>query len=203
MIEHPNIPLPTLKRYSIYLTALIGCKNNWISTSVLGEQTGLKPITIRKDIAYLGVKGQPQKGYPKKALVSGLSHVLGGKSCQDIILVGSWGLAAIYKKMPQLLVGDFKLRVCFDYIEEEDKSTPIPIYPIDRLEDLIPRLGVSMALLSVEPANAHLISEKLFEYGIKGILNMTTVDLPISNNNKVVNFDPMQGLSELLGLIQS
>lgn len=203
MIEQQNIPLPTLKRYSVYLSALSSCKTNWISTSVIGDKTGLKPITIRKDLGYLGVKGQPQKGYPKKTLIKGLREVLGGKSCRDIILVGSWGLASIYKEMPQLLVGDFKLRVCFDYVDEEDKSTPIPIYPLDRLEDLIPRLGVSMALLSVEPDKAIIVSEKLFSHGIKGILNMTTVDLPTYDDNRVVDFNPMQGLSELLGLIQS
>lgn len=204
MIQHPNIPLPTLKRYSIYLNCLQNdYVGDWVSTSVLGERTGNKPITVRKDLSYLCVKGQPQKGYPKKSIISGLKFILGGESCHDLILIGSWGFAAVYKKNPKLLIGNYKLRVCFDYIDEEDKTGPIPIYPMDRLKDLIPRLGVSMALLSVEPDRVIEVSEELFLYGIKGILNLTPQDIPTDKNNKVVNFNPLHGLSDLLGLIHS
>lgn len=203
-MEQVHIPLPTLKRYSIYLNTLLkSCSGLWVSTSLLGSKTGIKPITVRKDLSYLAVKGVPQKGYPKDSIISGLKYYLGGECCHDLILIGSWGFAELYKKRPKLLIGDYRLRVCFDYIKKEDKTSPVPIYPMDRLEDLIPRLGVSIALLSVEPEKALEVSRKIFNYGIKGILNMTPEFIPSLGENKVVNFDPLHGITELLGLIQS
>lgn len=199
-----NIPLPTLKRYSYYLNILLKDINEeWVSTSDLSKETGTKPITIRKDLGYLGVKGIPQKGYPRKNLVEKLKYTLGGDSYSDLILIGSWGFGAVYKKQPELLAGDFRVRVLFDFIEEEDKTGGIPIYPIDRLKELIPRLGVKVAILSVEPDKVKDLAKQLYLWGIKGILNLSTVDIDTEDGQFSVKYNPLAPLSELLGIMKS
>lgn len=199
-----NIPLPTLKRYSYYINILLKVESDeWVSTSYLSRETGVKPITIRKDLGYLGVKGIPQKGFPLKVLVEELKSVLGGDSFNDLVLIGSWGFGGVYKEHPELLLGDFTLRVLFDFVDREDKSGPIPVYPINRLEDLIPRLGVSMVILSVEPKHVDKISRELFKLGIRGILNLTNVDIETEGSCHSVRFNPIAPISELLGVMKS
>lgn len=204
MIKKLNIPLPTLKRYSLYLHSLLKEDGGeWISTSYLSSKTGVKAITIRKDIGYLEIKGAPQKGFPRKNIIKRLKDILGGDSQRDLILVGSWGFAEVFRKTPKLIVGDYNLRVCFDFIEKEDKSLTVPIYPMERMKDLIPRLGVSIALLSVEPEDASEICDRLFRYGIEGILNLTMVNIRSEFQNNIVDYNPQNGLSELMGIIKS
>ncbi len=198
-----QIPLPTLKRYSLYLSKLLKIgREEWVSTSSLSSATGVKPITIRKDINYLGVKGSPQKGFPKDRLLEKLKDALGGDSCRDLILVGSWGFGEVYKKNPELVIGGFTLRVCFDNVNDSEQGGTIPIYPIDRLEELIPRLGVSIALLSVEPEQAESMAEKLFSWGITGILNLTPGEISPREGKNIVSFNPLAPLSELLGVMK-
>lgn len=203
MIEKPTTPLATLKRFSLYYNLLQGGKGvEWVSTSMLSLKTGIKPITIRKDIGYLSIKGVPQKGYPKKQLLSSLKSILGGDSYGDIILIGTWGLGRIFLDTPELIPKEFNILVCFDFIED-DEDRSIPVYSIDRLKDLIPRLGVSMAILSVEPHRAQETCDKLFSYGIEGVLNMTNSKLDVKDGHKIVNYNLTKGLSELLGVIKS
>lgn len=203
MINHYKIPLPTLKRYYLYYNILKHNDNvEWVSTSVLSVKTSVKPITIRKDIAHLGIKGSPQKGYPKKELTTILKNILGGDSYGDLILVGTWGIGSVIRDTPGLISKDFNVRVCFDFVEERIHNT-IQIYPMSRLEDLIPRLGISMAILSVEQDMAQEVCDKLFDYGIKGILNVTHVHLKSKESNNIVNYDLMSGLSEVLWSIKS
>lgn len=196
-----TIPLPTLKRYSFYLTHLAKHEyGEWVSTSFLSDATGIKPITIRKDLSYLGIKGIPQKGFPWNTLVEKLKGILGGDSFNDLILVGSWGLGSAYIKTPELIPENYKLRVCFDN-NPGFHDGQIPVYPMERLKDLIERLGVSIALLSVDPKDLQKTAEELYEKGIKAILNLTNRSVKKIEGCIVVDFNPLTPISEVIGML--
>ena len=61
------LPLPTIRRYPIFLRAigeLMDAGESYISSSVLAERLGLDPVLTRKDLAMAGVPGRPRRGYP-------------------------------------------------------------------------------------------------------------------------------------------
>ncbi len=205
MSNNKSIPLPSLKRFSIYISVL--CQNQeikWVSTTLLSRDTGVKPITIRKDIAYLGIKGQPQKGYLRTELLDCLKDRLGGDNYKDVVLIGSWGLAHSYINYPELLPGDYKIRACFDYIEKEDRQRDIPIFPISRAAELIDRLGISIVMLSVEHSRLKEVLKLINSWNIKGVLNLSNVKIDNSTNNfELVEFNPIGSISELVAKIRS
>lgn len=203
MLKHMKIPLPSLKRYSSYLAAAEREPDNcWISTSFLSNETGMKAITIRKDIAYLDIKGVPKKGYPKNELIEKIKYTLGGENFRDLVIVGSYGLGEGFIKYPGLISSGYKLRVAFDFIQEEVLEGEIPTYPIERCSDLIPRLGASVAILSVEDSRVDGVVLELEKLGIKGIVNLTNKKIGDSTNISVVDFNLLNSLSELSGLIK-
>lgn len=203
MLKHMKIPLPSLKRYSSYLTvAEKQAENCWISTSLLSDETGIKAITIRKDIAYLEIKGVPKKGYPKSELVTRIKSTLGGDCFRDLVLVGSYGLGEGFIKYPGLVSSGYNLRVAFDFIKEECLDGALPVYPMERCSDLIPRLGASVALLSVEENRVEHVALELEKLGIKGIVNLTNKKICSSVKVSIVDFNLLNSLSELSGVIK-
>lgn len=195
-----NVPLPTLKRFSIYISIIEGNKGEeWISTSLLSSNSKSPAITIRKDIGFLGIKGIPKKGYKRDELLKALVSALGGDSLKDLIIIGSYGLGGFYIDNPTFVPTGYKIRAAFDFIKDENLSGLIPIYPFERLRDLIPRLGVSIALVSFKNIPSDLVNLK--KWGVKGVVNLGSIDLDL--NIPEVSFDPLGGLSELTGIISS
>ncbi len=204
MAEPIHIPLPSLKRFSIYLLVLEKFENmKWISTTFLSHNTGIKPITIRKDISYLLVKGQPKRGFLHYDLHTKLKIILGGDNYKDLVIIGSWGLGEAYLKYPELLGSDYKLRACFDFVEHEDNSSLVPVFPICRAEELIKRLGVTIVLFSINPSDYKLIDAEISKWDIKGILNLTPIKLKSVNPEiKSIDFNPLLNIPELVAKIR-
>lgn len=202
-----RIPLPSLKRFSIYRSILEKYRDvEWISTTLLSSYSGIKSITIRKDIAYLDIKGIPQKGYLNIDLCKKIKESLGGDNYRDLVIIGSWGLGESYLKYPELLPKEYNIRACFDYVDSEDKTGAIPTFPMNRAEELIKRLGVSIVLLSVEPNKIESVLSIINTWDIKGILTLTPIKLDkkkLNLNKVILKFDPLVNISELVANISS
>lgn len=195
-----RVPLPTLKRFSTYISIIEEVlTEEWISTSYLSSRSKTPAITIRKDIGYLGLKGIPKKGYKCDDLYNALVDALGGESTKDLIIIGTYGLGGFYLKNPDIFHGGYKIRAAFDFIDHEDLSGSIPIYPFERLKDLVNRLGVSIALVSFKETPVALLS--LRDWGIKGVMNLNDTELNIGIPE--VNLSPSSKISELAGIISS
>ena len=93
MKEDKNLilPLPTIRRYPIYLRAIhamIAGGELHISSAVLADKLSLDPVLTRKDLAMAGVPGRPRRGYPAKELADALNRALGWDNATDALLVG-------------------------------------------------------------------------------------------------------------------
>lgn len=73
----------------------------------------------------------------------------------------------------------------------------IPIYHIDRLNDLINLLDVSIAILTVPSQVAQKMSDILVRAGIKGIWNFAPTHLRVSGDVVVENVDLAASLAVL------
>ena len=57
--------------------------------------------------------------------------------------------------------------------------------------------GIEYAILTVKDKDANLMAQRLVNYGIKGIVNMTNVILAVPKNIKVINLSVVNSLMEL------
>ena len=87
-----NIPVPAVRRLSLYLRQL---DNLWrddqrtISSRQLGDALKLTDAQVRKDLAYFGQFGQPGIGYNVEELIARIRGILGTDRMWNVLLVGA------------------------------------------------------------------------------------------------------------------
>lgn len=204
--SYVSIPLPSLKRFPIYLGLLKECEEKgeeWISASFLAGKLGLKSIQVRKDLSCTGVVGKPKKGFLLKELMDAISFYLGEGNQSDILLVGVGNLGKALLSDRRLTRHGFKIVAAFDVDPDLIGSNVAEhkILSMDKMGDLIKRMGIKLAILTVPEKEAQPIADQLVQAGIKGIWNFSSLFLDLPSNVSVINEDLGSRLALLAGQV--
>ena len=197
-----SIPLPTIRRYPIYLRAIhtmIAGGELHISSAVLADKLSLDPVLTRKDLAMAGVPGKPRRGYPAKELADAISRALGWDSATDAVLVGVGSLGKALLGYSGFEEQNLSIAVAFDSSPEliGQKFHGVKIRTLEDLPRLIGRLKIKLAILTVPNTAAQSCADALVAAGITGILNFTSIQLSVPRNVTVQNVDIAQSLAVL------
>jgi len=170
-----------------------------VSSRDLANALGLNEVQVRKDLAAVSSKaGRPRRGFERKPLIRDIREALGfGRMDEAVIVgVGHLGTALInYKGFRELglrIVAGFDLQV-----EDEIWVNETPVFSSDRLKNLIPRLNVKMAILTVNSENAQAVCDELVAAGIRAIWNFSQVMLNVPDNVIVRNENMAASLAVL------
>src|SRR6476659_9819535 len=169
-----EIPRKTVYRLSAYLRCLARVKQNGIrtvSSEALAKAAGVKSTQLRKDLTYFGQFGTRGLGYDVEQLCGMISDLLGTNSLQPVILVGvgNLGLALLsYRGFEQ---EGFEIIAGFDcdLQRKRNKQLRQPIYPMEKLPEVIAQRGVRMAILAVPPTSAQEVANQLVECRSTGL----------------------------------
>jgi len=189
------INLPTIKRFPRYLNVLRHKKEKYTSTSVLISELQLEPVTVRKDLAMLGLPGKPRVGYVRENLIEAIETYLGWHNNGEVFLVGAGALGSALLKYSGFKENGLTILAGFD-INENVIGTKIGkkhIFNISKLPDLVKRMNISIAILCVSCENAQEVAEFLVKSGMTGIWNFTNVKLKLPDNVIVQNEDFASG----------
>jgi len=174
--------LPTIKRLPTYLHILKRFEkdgNEYVSTTALINELDFKPILVRKDLVLLGLPGKPRLGYKLKDLISAIEVYLGWNKTDEAFLIGAGSLG-------QALMGhkpfeENGLRIIAGFDADPAKAGHTihgkKIFPMDKLPELIKRMGVKVAIITVPWQEAQSVADILVEAGIWGIWNFSMVKL--------------------------
>jgi len=203
----PEIPRKTIYRLSIYLRCLQRLKSNGlrtVSSDALARAAGVKPTQLRKDLTYFGQFGTRGLGYDVEQLAIMISDLLGTTSLQPVILigVGNLGLALLtYRGFEQ---EGFEIIAAFDVNidRRRTKQNKQPIYPMEKLEEIVQARGVRMAVLTVPATSAQEVTNRLVQCGIAGILNFAPIVLQVPEDVTVNNVNLAIELENLSYFIQ-
>ena len=204
--SYVNIPLPTLKRFPVYLGLLKECEQRgeeWISASYIAGKLGLKSIQVRKDLSCTGIVGKPKKGFLLKELRDAISFYLGQGNQSDVLLVGVGNLGKALLGEKRLTRHGFKIVAAFD-VDESLIGTVMAghkIFSMDKLEDLIKRMGIKIAILTVPEEEAQVVTDRLVSAGIEGIWNFSSLFLDVPCNIALINEDLGSRLALLAGQV--
>ncbi|MBF9018577.1 MULTISPECIES: redox-sensing transcriptional repressor Rex [unclassified Oceanispirochaeta] len=204
--SYVNIPLPTLKRFPVYLGLLKECRDQgeeWISASYIAGRLNLKSIQVRKDLSCTGVVGKPKKGFLISEMMEAISFYLGEGNLSDVLLVGVGNLGKALLADRRLTRHGFEIVAAFD-VDEKIVGTEIAehkVYAMDKLSDLIKRMGIKVAILTVPEKEAQPIADKLVEAGILGIWNFSSLFLDVKCEVTVINEDLGARLALLAGRV--
>lgn len=195
-------PLPTIRRYPIYLRAIksmIAAGELHISSAVLAERLGLDPVLTRKDLAMAGVAGKPRRGYPSRELCEAINRSLGWDSATDAVLIGTGSLGMALLGYSGFEEQNLSIAAAFDSdpAKINVKFHGVKVRPMEDLPRLARRLQIKIGILTVPNSAAQICADALTAAGIKGILNFTSIQLEVPTGVTVQNVDLAQSLGVL------
>jgi redox-sensing transcriptional repressor len=202
-----EIPRKAIYRLSVYLRCLQRLKENGIrtvSSEALSKAARVKSTQLRKDLTYFGQFGTRGLGYDVEQLSTMISDLLGTTSLQPVVLVGvgNLGLALLsYKGFNQ---EGFEIVAAFDLdaARKRDKSVGTPVFPMDRIAEIVKRRVVKMAIIAVPATEAQEVANQLVNAGITGILNFAPIVLQVPDEVMVNNVNLAIELENLSYFIQ-
>jgi redox-sensing transcriptional repressor len=161
-----------------------------VTSAQVENLTGWSRDTIRKDISYLsmvagsttGTTVGGSAGYEPDLLVPMIKKALGLDCRRKFCVVGLGRLGSAYINFAPSELAEFEFAAGFDtnVNRVEILRSPAPLYPAYKLQEVVSRSGIEIALLCVPSDAAQAVAEKCVAAGISGILNFapTALRLP-------------------------
>ena len=185
-----NIPNATIKRLALYRRCFVELE--------LSQKIGIDSATIRRDFSYLGELGRQGYGYEVRIVLEAFNNLLKTEDVQSCVLIGVGNLGRALLKY--FSSDKFKKRVFRTPVNlvagfDTDESLvgqcigDLPLYHLDSLKDYIEEHKVTYVILTVPPTVAQAVATSLEGLGIKGILNLSSTVINVSEEITVHEVD--------------
>ncbi len=187
-----NIPEKVSNRLTLYhsiLVEYIENKIDSISSPQIAHRLGIDDSQVRKDFKLLNNAGKCRVGYMVKDLKDSIEKTLGFAKAKDAFIVGSGHLGLALAKYDSFNSYGLNILALFDNDPQkvDMQVNNKQIFHISKLPNLVDRLGVEIAILTVPRQYAQQVADFLVESGIKYIWNFTPSVLVLPENVKVWN----------------
>lgn len=197
-----NIPDIVISRLPIYLRALerlsqVG--HEVTSSAELGTHLGISSAQIRKDLSHFGGFGKQGTGYRIDFLKTQLRQVLHVEEEWEIALVGAGDLGSAVARYRGFADRGFHIAYVFDAAPEKvsKKIGDFEVLPMDRLQEVIRREEIRIAMIAVPAENAQHVADTLIEAGVRGLLSYAPINLVVPENVYVQYIDPVIQLQRM------
>ena len=146
----------------------------------LAREIGVTPEQVRKDFSQFGIKGKRKGGYNINELLFTINSIFRKDQLQGVILVGlgNIGNAVLqYRGFGRIMI---QIVAGFDIDPAKyKKKYSIPVYPMEKLEEIVKELGVITAIMAVPAQVSQEVASRLVDAGIRGILCFAPVHLKV------------------------
>lgn len=179
-----KLPGKTIERLSEYRRTLLECineKRNFIFSHELAARLHITAVQVRRDLMLIGYASVQRKGYDVRELIDKIGTVIDSDESLNVAIIG-------FGNLGRAVAGYFKgkrsklnLVASFDTdLQKVNKViSGVKCYPHEEMERMIRELDIRIAILAVPPDFAREIAGEVVKYGIKGILNFTTIPLNV------------------------
>lgn len=205
MAKSEHIPLPAVRRLSLYLRQLEtihGGDRRTVSSKQLGEMLGISDAQIRKDLAYFGQFGHPGIGYRVPELIQRVRRILGTDRKSNVLLVGAGNLGRALISYRGFGKKGFEVVAVFDADPAKIGTMipgprPISIQPIDEISETVKRSSIRTSILAVPADAAQSVADEIIAAGVRAILNFAPITLRVSDDVAVSSVDLAVHLEQL------
>lgn len=194
-----TISVSSLQRLPKYLRVLKKLQESdveYVSSTYIANELKLNSIQVRKDLACVSSNdGKARIGFKVSELIDDIENFLDLNNFKDAIVVGAGrlGLALMnYKGFEN----NINIIMAFD--NDHRKCDNKKVFHIDKLENLIKRMNIHIAIMTLPKENAQEVCDRLVKSGIRGIWNFSPVTLKVPETVKVRNEDLSSSLAVLL-----
>jgi len=202
MTNMKTLPAKTVERLSEYRRTLMEClkeNKNYIFSHNLAARLHITAVQVRRDLMLIGYTSVLSKGYDVKVLIETISRIIDSEQGMNVAIIGignlGRALAAYFKGKRSKL----NLIASFDNDPQKINKviSGVKCYPYHDLEKTIKELDIEVAILTVPADFAREIAEETVRYGIKGILNFTTVPLNVPSGVYLEEYDMITSIEKV------
>ena len=187
-----NIPEKISNRLTLYhsiMVEYIEAGIDTISSPQIAQRLGIDDSQVRKDFKFLNNAGKCRVGYLVKDVKDSIEKTLGFANAKDAFIVGSGHLGLALAKYDNFNNYGLRILALFDNDPQkvDMQVNNKQIFHISKLPNLVERLGVEIAILTVPRQYAQQVADFLIDSNIKYIWNFTPAVLKVPNDVKVWN----------------
>lgn len=190
-----------LKRFLHYRQCLIQFQRHGfrkVFSYSLGKEAGVTAEQVRKDFSLFSIKGSRRGGYDIAYLLHSINEIFKQNSERMVILVGIGNIGQALIHYEGFKENKINIVAGFDLDPSKClKRFAIPVYPPDRIPEIVFKYGVKTAIIAVPEISGQAICDMLVSAGIKGILNFSPILLKVPDD-VIVNYVNLRNELETL-----
>ena len=197
-----KLPGKTVERLSEYRRQLLGClaeNRNYIFSHDLAGLLHITAVQVRRDLMLIGYSSVLRKGYDVRELIDHIGSIIDSNEGLKVAIVGIGNLG-------RAVAGYFrgkrsKLSVVASFDNDPQKVNKVisgvKCYHIQDMERIIRELDIKIAILTVPADFAKSMAEEVVRFGIKGILNFTTIPLNVPSGVYLEAYDMITSIEKV------
>ena len=194
-----TISVSSLHRLPKYLRVLKKLQEidvEYVSSTYIANELKLNSIQVRKDLAYVSSNdGKARIGFKVSELIDDIENFLDLNNIKDAIVVGAGSLGHALMNYKGF---ENNINIIMAFDNDHRKCDNKKVFHIDKLENLIKRMNIHIAIMTLPKENAQEVCDRLVKSGIRGIWNFSPVTLKVPDTVKVRNEDLSSSLAVLL-----
>ena len=187
--------------YLRYLKGEAGKGVEYVSSAAIAKDMGLSAVCVRKDLALVSSRpGKPRFGFEVRLLIEDIEKFLGYHRWTNAVIVGAGGLGRAILSYEGF--DNYGIHVIAAFDNSPAKVGAVggkPIYPMERLGDVVKRSDVKVCILTVPRSAAQEACDQVISAGINAILSFAPVHLRVPEGVKIIYEDLAVSLAELCG----
>jgi redox-sensing transcriptional repressor len=196
------LPGKTVERLSEYRRTLLTCldeKRNFIFSHDLASRLHITAVQVRRDLMLIGYSSLHRKGYDVKELIDTISRIIDSDEGMNVAIVGIGNLGRAVAGYFKGKRSKLNLVASFDNDPQKINRviSGVKCYPYDEMERIIGELKIQITILTVPADYAREIAEEAVRYGIKGILNFTTIPLNVPSGVFLEEYDMITSIEKV------
>jgi redox-sensing transcriptional repressor len=197
-----KLPGKTVERLSEYRRTLLGVlneKRNFIFSHDLAARLHITAVQVRRDLMLIGYSSVQRKGYDVRELIDTIGKIIDSEDSLNVAIIGIGNLG-------RAVAGYFKgkrskLNIVASFDTDPQKINKVisgvKCYSYEELETLIKELDIRIAILTVPPDYAREVAEESVRFGVKGILNFTTIPLNVPSGVHLEEYDMITSIEKV------
>jgi len=197
-----TLPGKTIERLSEYRRTLLACldeKRNFIFSHNLASRLHITAVQVRRDLMLIGYSSVNRKGYDVKELINAISRIIDTEEGINVAVIGIGNLGRAVAGYFKGKRSKLNLVASFDSDPQKINKviSGVKCYSYGELEKLITELDIKIAILTVPADSAIEIAEEAVRFGIKGILNFTTIPLNVPSGVYLEEYDMITSIEKV------
>jgi redox-sensing transcriptional repressor len=197
-----RLPGKTVERLSEYRRQLLGClaeNKNYIFSHDLAALLHITAVQVRRDLMLIGYSSVLRKGYDVRELIETIGRIIDSGEGLNVAIIGIGNLG-------RAVAGYFtgkrsKLNVVASFDNDPQKVNKVvsgvKCFHVQEMEQIIKNLNIKIAILCVPADYAKSILEEVVRFGIKGILNFTTIPLKVPSGVYLEEYDMITSIEKV------